>query len=85
MFVREFKYLGTIIHFSLTSDADVNALIKSATSIFGALHDSTLCNKGVDLEVKVRVYVALVLSILLYCSESRFLRADLTKRLRFFH
>jgi hypothetical protein len=29
------------------------------------LRDSILCNKGVDLEVKGRVYVALVLSILL--------------------
>ena len=85
MFVREFKYLGSIIHFSLTSDADVNARIKSATSIFGALRDSILCNKGVDLEVKGRVYVALVLSILLYGSESWSLRADLFQRLRSFH
>ena len=38
------------------------ARIKSATSIFGALRDSILCNKGVALEVKDRVYVALVLS-----------------------
>ena len=48
----------------------MNAHIKSATSIFGALRDSILCNKGVDLEVKSRVYVALVLSTLLYGSES---------------
>ena len=43
------------------------------------------CNKGVDLEVKGRVYVALVLSILLYGSESWSLRADLFQRPRSFH
>ena len=42
MFVREVKYLGSIIHFSLTSDADVNARIKSATSIFGT---TTRCRR----------------------------------------
>ena len=49
------------------------------------LRDSIPCNKGVDLEVKGRVYVALVLSILLYGSESWSLRADLFQRLRSFH
>jgi hypothetical protein len=52
MALREFKHLGSITHFSLTSDADVNAHIKSATSIFGDLRDSIICNKSVNLEVK---------------------------------
>jgi hypothetical protein len=42
IFLRAFKYLGLVIHFSLISDADVNARVKSATSIFGALRDSAL-------------------------------------------
>ena len=36
-FTKEFKYLGSIIDSSLTSDADVNMRIKTATSAFGAL------------------------------------------------
>jgi hypothetical protein len=36
-FTKEFKYLGTIVDSSLTSDADVDTRIKAATSAFGAL------------------------------------------------
>ena len=36
-FTKEFKYLGSIIDSSLTSDADVDMRIKAATSAFGAL------------------------------------------------
>ena len=39
-FTKEFKYLGSIIDSSLTSDADVNMRIKSATSAFGALKNA---------------------------------------------
>ena len=34
-FTTEFKYLGSILHHSLTSDADVDKRIKSATAAFG--------------------------------------------------
>jgi hypothetical protein len=34
---ESFKYLGSVIHYSLTSDADVCKRIKSATAAFGAL------------------------------------------------
>ena len=36
-FVLEFKYLGSLVHHSLTSDADVNKRIKAASAAFGAL------------------------------------------------
>ena len=63
-FTKEFKYLGSIIDSSLTSDADVNMRIKSATSAFGALKN-VLTSLSVDLRVKGRIYNALVLRILL--------------------
>jgi hypothetical protein len=69
----------------LTSDADVNARIKSATSIFGALRDSVFSNKSVDLEVKNISYVVLVLSILHCGSGSLLLRTDQFQRLRLFY
>jgi hypothetical protein len=57
MFLSEFKYLGSIVHFSLTLDAGVNVRIKWATSIFRALCDLFFCNKSANLKVKGRVYV----------------------------
>ena len=42
-FTTEFKYLGSIVHFSLTSDADVNKRIRAAAAAFGALR-GVLCN-----------------------------------------
>jgi hypothetical protein len=64
-FTTEFKYLGSIIHPTLTSDADVDKRIKAATASFGALRN-VLTNKYLDPKVKGQVYVALCLSILLY-------------------
>jgi hypothetical protein len=36
-FYEKFKYLGSMLHYSLTSDADVDKRITSATAAFGAL------------------------------------------------
>ena len=36
-FCEKFKYLGSMLHYSLTSDADVDKRIISATAAFGAL------------------------------------------------
>jgi hypothetical protein len=80
----EFKYLGSIVHHSLTSDADVDKRIRSASSAFGALKN-ILTNKDIDLKVKGSVNVALCLSNLLYGSEIWCLREDLFNRLRHFH
>jgi hypothetical protein len=67
-----------------TSDADVDVRIKAATSAFGALKN-VLTGLSVDLRVKGRIYTALVLSFLLYGSETWFIREDLFYRLRSFH
>jgi hypothetical protein len=45
----EFKYLGSIIHHSLTSDADVDKCTRSASAAFGALKN-ILTNKHIDLK-----------------------------------
>jgi hypothetical protein len=66
-FTTEFKYLGSIVNNSLTSDADVDKRITSASAAFGALKN-ILTYKDIDFKVKGSVYVALCLSILLYGS-----------------
>jgi hypothetical protein len=67
-FTTEFKYLGSIVHHFLTSDADVDKRIRPASAAFGALKN-ILTNKDIELKVKGSVYVALCLSILLYGSD----------------
>ena len=84
-FCTEFKYLGSIITPCLTSDADVDKRIKSASAAFGALRDCVFANRDPGLQVKGRVYVALVLTILLYNSEIWCLREDLLRRLKTSH
>ena len=83
-FTKEFKYLGSIIDSSLTSDAGVDMRINAATSAFGALKN-VLTSLSVDLRVKGRIYNDLVLSVRLYGSEAWYLREDLRNRLRSFH
>jgi hypothetical protein len=63
-----FKDLGSIIHYSLTSDAEVYKRIKSATAAFGALK-KLFGDKCLSEKVKGQVYTALILSTLLYDCE----------------
>ena len=83
-FVLEFKYLGSLVHHSLTSDADVNKRIMAASAAFGALR-SVLCNFALSENLRGQVYTALVLTILLYGCEVWCLREDLFAKLRTFH
>jgi hypothetical protein len=53
-FTTEFKYIGSIVHHPLTSDADVDKRIKSASAAFGVLK-SILTIKDIDLKVKRRL------------------------------
>ena len=69
----------------LTSDADVDRRIKSASAAFGAPRDCVVANRDLGFQVKGRVYVALVLTILLYNSEIWCLREDLLRRLKTSH
>jgi hypothetical protein len=45
-FTTEFKYLGSIVHHSPTSDSDVDKRIRSASAAFGALQN-ILTNKDI--------------------------------------
>ena len=79
-FVLEFKYLGSLVHHSLTSDADVNKRIKAASAAFGALR-SVLCNFALSETLRGQVYTDLVLKILLYGSEVWCLREEVLLKL----
>ena len=47
-FTKEFKYLGSLITSSLTSDADVEKRIKAASAIFGAMNKCIFSRKDIE-------------------------------------
>jgi hypothetical protein len=84
-FTSEFIYLGSVVHNTLTCDADVDRRIAKASAAFGALRQPFFNSRIPTLEDKGRVYVALCLSILLYGSECWCLKERQLQRLRVFH
>ena len=84
-YTRMFKYLGTHIVPSLDSTVEIDIRITKASQAFGALSASTFRNKDVRKELKGRIYVALIMSILLHGCESWFLREEEYHRLQAFH
>ena len=60
-----FKYLGSIVHSSPTSDANVYKRIRSAAAAFGAM----LCNFALEKTLRGKVLSVLALTALLYGSE----------------
>ena len=52
--------MGSILHYSLTCDADVDERIASATAAFGALKN-IFTDKYLSEELKGEVYKALIL------------------------
>jgi hypothetical protein len=68
-FTDHIKYLGTIIHCSLSSEPEVKARIAAASKAYGAISKCLLRNKHLNLMDKGRLFKSLVLSILLYGSE----------------
>jgi len=63
-FFEKIKYLGSILRYSLTSDADVDKRIASETVAFGALKN-IFTDKYLSEELKGQVYKALILPTLL--------------------
>lgn len=84
-FCEKFRYLGSIIHYSLTSHADVESRLRGAAAAFGALRECIFANKRVRPKVKGKIYMVLVISLLLYGSECWSLTTDLLDKLRSFH
>ena len=84
-FTKNFTYLGSKLSFDTSCVTDVNARIAKAAAAFGALRKSVFSAKGIELKVKGKVYMALVVSILLYGSECWALRRKEEVALERFH
>jgi len=79
------KYLGSMISRDGTDAVDVDARIGAATKAFGSLSKLVFRSDGVSAAAKREAYVAIVLAILIYGSESWCLTAAMWGRLRRFH
>lgn len=84
-FTDKFKYLGSVIHYSLTSTADIDARINQANAAFGALRKPVFSNKHISDHVKGSIYNALVITTLIYGCENWCMTENLMRKLQTFH
>ena len=66
-----FTCLGSIIFSNCSIAYEINKRISRASAAFGQLKDRVYLNKNIRLNTKIKVYEAIVNSILLYGSETR--------------
>ena len=83
--MSQFTYLGSVITRNCRDTADVETRIKKAGNAFGALRKCLFASTQVSFAAKKMVYMGLILSILLYGSESWSLTENLYQQLRRFH
>ena len=68
--IKEFRYLGSLLCRDCKDDSDIISRIVKAGNVFGALRKCIFGNKNVSRAAKKAAYEGLILSILLYGSES---------------
>ena len=69
-YVKSFEYLGSKVNSSASLDDEIVNRISKAASAFGKLHHRLWGERGISLKTKVSVYRAVILTTLLYGSES---------------
>lgn len=69
-YVRSFEYLGSKVNSSASLDDEIVNRISKASNAFGKLRHRLWNERGISIKTKVGVYRAVVLTTLLYGSES---------------
>lgn len=80
-----FTYLGSILSRAVNIDAEVNNRIAKASAAFGRLRENVWERRGLSLTTKLKVYCAVVLTTLLYASETWTVYSRHAKQLNHFH
>ena len=83
-FVKNFKYLGSVITPLLNEDAEIDIRIKKAKSIMGA-SKHFFDNKDIDKKIKAEIYIAGPLNALLWGCEAWNLTKNNLKKIMSFH
>ena len=68
--VDSFPYLGSLISTNADIDADVKHRIQQAAAAFGKLRKRVFQDSDIRLETKIKVYKAIIITTLLYASET---------------
>ena len=63
-------YLGGTLSREANIDMEVNIILSKANSAFGRLRKNMWDRRGISQETKLKVYTAVVLTVLLYACES---------------
>jgi len=82
-FTRTFRYLGSLINYSLRDDDDITARIASATAAMGALKD-VWRNPHLDIYNKYLLFRAIPMNLLLWGAETWSLRKTQLDQLEVF-
>ena len=83
-FTTLFKYLGTTISSELTADAEIRLRVRKAQGAFSAMR-SVLTDRDLPLKTRGNYYKVLVLTVLLFGSESWAVTAKHLDQLAVFH
>ena len=83
--VHCFRYLGSNISSNCCLDDEISYRICKGTSAFGRLNSMVFRNRNLKLKTKIAVYNAVVVSVLLYGSETWTLYRRQVKNLEKFH
>ena len=79
-----FKYLGTIFTPLLKDDLDIRRRISQANGAFATMK-RVLCNKDIPEQIRVQLYDATVINILLWRCNSWVLTGELQRKLEVCH
>ena len=83
--VQQFKYLGSIISFDAQIDSDIDNRISNASRSFGMLQNKIWKSKQLKQATKISLYKAIVLTTLMYGSESWVTHKHHVQQLERFH
>ena len=83
--VDKFVYLGSTLSRAVNIDEEVTARIAKATSAFGRLKGNVWERRGIKTSTTLKVYRAVVLTTLLYGSESWTVYSRHARQLNHFH
>ena len=83
-FTDKFKYLGTMFTTNLKDDYDIQKRIQNASKAFGTMKN-VLTNNTLDTKIRIRVYDATVINILLWGCESWALTTEHLRQLEVCH
>ena len=82
--VQRFKYLGSIITPSGQPVEEVKARISAAHAVFAQLNNSLWRRREISLRTKIKIYKAVVRSVLLYGAETWCMRVEERRQLEVF-